>query len=271
MFVFDILQFLVGESNNGRNAPNYIPQGYGPTTIIVKHNMLPCSARILASPSTHWVVTGGVAWSLSPTQLCGYAHSDNLLTHGSISHVHTSSRFPPTERKNKFSHCEEAPLPSINLCLRNQWLQTANYTRTAKIFQKSMSHLNILRARRVTWRMFHTEGPQILGTTVQKLISLVNWPQGFLRSWIKPQFLNLRDSSFSPTRPDRLWGPTRLPSNSYRTPFIKRWKVWGATLSTNFHLPPRLWICGAALPIPHIPTWRCAECSTTMTLLLPAS
>jgi hypothetical protein len=36
------------------------------------------------------------------------------------------------------------------------------------IFQKSKSHLKILRARRVTWSKFHSEDPRILSATVKK-------------------------------------------------------------------------------------------------------
>ena len=37
------------------------------------------------------------------------------------------------------------------------------------IFQKSRNHLKILCVRKVTLIIFHTEDPQILDTTIQKL------------------------------------------------------------------------------------------------------
>ena len=48
-------------------------------------------------------------------------------------------------------------------------------TRGAQISQKTSSHLKILGVRRVTWSMFHTEDPQILGTTKQNLVATVTW------------------------------------------------------------------------------------------------
>jgi hypothetical protein len=39
-----------------------------------------------------------------------------------------------------------------------------------QIFQKSRNHLKIIGARRVTRSRFHTEGPQMSGTTVKKFI-----------------------------------------------------------------------------------------------------
>jgi hypothetical protein len=47
--------------------------------------------------------------------------------------------------------------------------KTEMKNRGAQIFQKSRSQLKILVARIVTWSKFHTEDPQILGTTVKKI------------------------------------------------------------------------------------------------------
>ena len=43
------------------------------------------------------------------------------------------------------------------------------------MFQKPKSHLKILVARRVTCSRFNTEGPQILGATVQNIVARANW------------------------------------------------------------------------------------------------
>ena len=52
--------------------------------------------------------------------------------------------------------------------------------RSSQIFQKSMSHLKILGARRATWSKFHTQGPQILGATIQNLVDTVTRHLGFV-------------------------------------------------------------------------------------------
>ena len=49
-----------------------------------------------------------------------------------------------------------------------------------KTFQKSRSHLKILDARRVTCSMYHTQNPKILGASVQNLVALATWRQGFV-------------------------------------------------------------------------------------------
>jgi len=41
----------------------------------------------------------------------------------------------------------------------------------AQIFRKPRSQLKILGTRRATWNKFHTEGLQILGTTIQNLVA----------------------------------------------------------------------------------------------------
>ena len=47
--------------------------------------------------------------------------------------------------------------------------QISACTKVSQIFQKSGSHLKILRVRCVTKSNFPTEGPQILGATVRKI------------------------------------------------------------------------------------------------------
>ena len=48
-------------------------------------------------------------------------------------------------------------------------------------FPKRKSHLKTLGARKVTW--FHTEDPEVLGTTVQNLVLLAIWRPGFVHPW----------------------------------------------------------------------------------------
>lgn len=48
------------------------------------------------------------------------------------------------------------------------------------IFQKSVSHQQILDARKVIRNNFHTEGPQILRATMQNLVAMVTWRLGFV-------------------------------------------------------------------------------------------
>lgn len=50
-------------------------------------------------------------------------------------------------------------------------------------FPKSRSHLKILRIRRLTWSKLRTENPQIWGTTVQNLVTMVTWCPGFVHLW----------------------------------------------------------------------------------------
>jgi len=51
------------------------------------------------------------------------------------------------------------------------------YTRGAQIFQKFGNHHKILSIKKVTCSRFCTEDPQILGTTIQKVIWL-SWHPG---------------------------------------------------------------------------------------------
>ena len=46
--------------------------------------------------------------------------------------------------------------------------------RGAQILQKSISHLKIVGTKTVTWRNFHTQDPQVLGTSVQNLVATEN-------------------------------------------------------------------------------------------------
>ena len=55
--------------------------------------------------------------------------------------------------------------------------------RGGKIFQKSRSHLEMLRLRRVTCSKVHTEDPQILGATVHNVVATANWRPAFAHSW----------------------------------------------------------------------------------------
>jgi len=45
-----------------------------------------------------------------------------------------------------------------------------------QIFQKCRNHLKTL----WTWIKFHTQDPQILGTTVQNLVTCMTWHLGFV-------------------------------------------------------------------------------------------
>jgi hypothetical protein len=49
-----------------------------------------------------------------------------------------------------------------------------------QIFRKSRSHLEIPGVRRVTLSKFHTEDPQILGTTCQNLVIQAAWHPEFV-------------------------------------------------------------------------------------------
>lgn len=61
----------------------------------------------------------------------------------------------------------------------------------AQSFQKFRRHLKILDARRMTWRAFHTEYPQIVGATVHNLVSLPIWCPGLMHPWVKPYLRSL--------------------------------------------------------------------------------
>ena len=61
------------------------------------------------------------------------------------------------------------------------------YPGGAQSFQKSRSHLKVFGARRVTLSMFHSEDPQILGTTSQNLVTQLPW---FTRVNKNPSALN---------------------------------------------------------------------------------
>ena len=55
-------------------------------------------------------------------------------------------------------------------------------------FPISTRHLTILGARRVAWSTFHTRDPQIIGITVQKLITLATWCPGFVHARLKVKY-----------------------------------------------------------------------------------
>jgi hypothetical protein len=55
--------------------------------------------------------------------------------------------------------------------------------RGAQIFQKSGCHQKVLGTRRVIRSTFHSEHPQILGTTVQNLVATVTWRLGFVHPY----------------------------------------------------------------------------------------
>ena len=64
----------------------------------------------------------------------------------------------------------------------------------AQIFPKFGRHLKIIDARRVTWSEFHTEYPQIVGATLQNLVSLqIWWCPGFVHPWVELYLQSLRD------------------------------------------------------------------------------
>jgi len=54
-----------------------------------------------------------------------------------------------------------------------------------QIFQQCKRHLRIVGAIRVTCSKFHSEDPQILGTTVESLVARVAWSSGFVQRWPK--------------------------------------------------------------------------------------
>jgi len=70
-------------------------------------------------------------------------------------------------------------LPTILCCVTFQKPANPQSSNT-QIFQKSRCHLKVLGARMVTWSKFCTEGPEILGTTVQNLFAPVSWHPGFM-------------------------------------------------------------------------------------------
>ena len=62
-----------------------------------------------------------------------------------------------------------------------------NYSkaRWAQIFQKLGRHIKIKGARMVKWGKFNTEDPQSLRTTVQNLVAMATWGQGFVQAGTK--------------------------------------------------------------------------------------
>jgi hypothetical protein len=55
----------------------------------------------------------------------------------------------------------------------------------AQLLRKFSSHLKILGTGKVTWSKFHTEGPQILGATVQNSVVRATWRPRFVLPWPK--------------------------------------------------------------------------------------
>jgi hypothetical protein len=69
-------------------------------------------------------------------------------------------------------HCEEC------VC---EYFKTCNVILQGElIFQKSVSHLQILDARKVIRNNFHTEGPHILRATIQNVVATATWRLGFV-------------------------------------------------------------------------------------------
>jgi hypothetical protein len=58
-----------------------------------------------------------------------------------------------------------------------------------QVFQKSRSHLTIRGAKMVTCIKFHTEGCQILGTSVQNVVAVTIRCPGFVHPCFKVCFL----------------------------------------------------------------------------------
>jgi len=57
-------------------------------------------------------------------------------------------------------------------CVQSRWTNwhlIQSYSRDAQIFQKSISRLKILGARKMAWSKFHPEDPQTLDATIQNL------------------------------------------------------------------------------------------------------
>lgn len=63
---------------------------------------------------------------------------------------------------------------------RNVRTSVRIYQSTAQTFRKSISHLNILDAKRVTWSKYYREDPQTYGATLQNLIATSTWRPAFL-------------------------------------------------------------------------------------------
>ena len=59
----------------------------------------------------------------------------------------------------------------------------SGYGRGPQIFQKSRGYFKILGTRRVTCSKFHTDDPQILGITIQNLVTHMTWCLGFVHPW----------------------------------------------------------------------------------------
>jgi hypothetical protein len=53
----------------------------------------------------------------------------------------------------------------------------------AQIFQQPISLFKILGAESMTQNKFHIENPQILGTTISNLATMVDWCLGFVWPW----------------------------------------------------------------------------------------
>jgi hypothetical protein len=66
----------------------------------------------------------------------------------------------------------------------------ADCARVAQMFQKSRRFLKILDAIRTTRNKCHTEDSQILGVTVQILVAMATWRQGFVHPWSMLQDLS---------------------------------------------------------------------------------
>ena len=67
--------------------------------------------------------------------------------------------------------------------------QISACTKVSQIFQKSGSHLKILRVRCVTKSNFPTEGPQISGATLRKVLALASRVEQQAVSLSKPDYL----------------------------------------------------------------------------------
>jgi hypothetical protein len=105
-------------------------------------------------------------------------------------------QYSTAQRRNKWNYLnviqESHVLYKIRLIKKcnskKKKIWTTNITvrhRVAHIFKKSRCHLRLLGARRVIRRNFHTEGPQILGATVNNLAATMTWRPEFVHPWFK--------------------------------------------------------------------------------------
>jgi hypothetical protein len=102
---------------------------------------------------------------------------------------------------------------------QNMQKTSVDPSRDIKIFWQSRSHIKILGARWVTWSKFHTDDPQILSTTREKLFTQDLWtPRS--RSVFDKKCLAEKSSSVTQHHSIRNWDAYEFLNSFFHTVLI---------------------------------------------------